>query len=69
VLEEVDEMCKQCGSGFLMIRRKTFIEGIMIVLTGKRKYFCQDCGLFFRAPDRRRVSREAPVGAVILSAK
>jgi DNA-directed RNA polymerase subunit RPC12/RpoP len=36
----------------------------MIYMTATRKYICMSCGDRFRAPDRRRVSREADDAAL-----
>jgi hypothetical protein len=51
-------MCPKCRSSFLAIRKLQGFERLMVMLTGKRKYFCRDCDHKFRAPDRRRVPRE-----------
>ena len=51
-------MCPKCSSSFLLIKHKTWAERFLIAMTGQRKYCCQDCGIYFRAPDRRRASRE-----------
>jgi hypothetical protein len=50
-------MCPECSSTFLKIRKRTGFERIMIYLTGKRKYWCEDCFHMFRAADRRRFVR------------
>ena len=63
-------MCPKCRSGFLLIKHRTLFERLMILITEKRKYCCQDCGNYFRGPDRRSVPREDPLGStgVVLSA-
>lgn len=58
-------MCPKCGSSFLLIKHKTMYERFLIAMTGKRKYCCQDCGIYFRAPDRRRLPREVPTGEAL----
>jgi len=32
---------------------------MLVFLTGKRKYYCTDCGTVYRAIDRRRLTRES----------
>ena len=46
----------------------------MVFLSDRRKYGCNDCGLWFRATDRRRIPREqealdSPWAASILGRK
>jgi hypothetical protein len=50
--------CPKCFADHLLIRRSSGWERVMIYLTNKRKYVCVSCVHVFRAPDRRRVSRE-----------
>ena len=57
-------MCPKCRSSFLLIKHRTLLERFMIGMTGQRKYCCQDCGIYFRAQDRRKISRGAPQGDV-----
>jgi hypothetical protein len=49
--------CPNCRSENLLIKGINGPERLMILLTGKRKYRCKDCGLGFRMPDRRRSAR------------
>jgi hypothetical protein len=50
--------CPECNSTFLDIRQPTgFIEPILIILTGKRKFRCRNCLLDFRAPDPKAASQ------------
>lgn len=42
-----------------MIRQKTGVERLAVVFTGLRLYRCRECDHKFRAPDRRRVRRDA----------
>jgi hypothetical protein len=51
-------MCPKCRSVKLKIKPAKGCERILVLFTGKRKFLCVDCGLDFRAPDRRRVPRE-----------
>ena len=51
-------LCPNCRSEYLMIRRRTGWERVMIWATSLRKYRCRDCARVFRAPDRRRLHRE-----------
>ena len=60
-------MCPKCSSSFLLIKHKTLWERFMIGMTGQRKYCCQDCGIFFRAQDRRAIPREMPQGDVAVA--
>jgi hypothetical protein len=55
-------MCPQCRSERLKIKRMGGSERFVVFFTGQRKYRCQECGLGFRAPDRRAVSREISDG-------
>jgi hypothetical protein len=50
--------CPKCFNDHLLIRRRNGMERVMIYLTSKRKYVCMSCAHAFRAPDRRRLSRE-----------
>lgn len=50
--------CPKCYNDHLLIRRNNGLERIMVLLTSKRKYVCMTCAHVFRAPDRRRISRE-----------
>jgi hypothetical protein len=50
-------MCPHCRSEYLKIKMRIGLERILILFTGKRKYFCCDCGNVFRAVDRRRGPR------------
>jgi hypothetical protein len=34
---------------------------MMVFLSDRRKYGCNDCGLWFRATDRRRIPREEDI--------
>jgi hypothetical protein len=34
------------------------VEQLFVLFSNKRKYYCLDCGLGFRAPDRRGTSRD-----------
>lgn len=52
-------VCPDCQSGSLKIRRLKGWERVMVFLSDRRKYGCNDCGLWFRARDRRSVPREA----------
>jgi transposase-like protein len=54
-------MCPQCRSDNVKIKRVEGIERIVALLTWERKYRCRNCGLGFRAPDRRKFSRDAPL--------
>ena len=51
-----------CFGDDLMIKSLSGFERICFLFTGKRKYKCRACGFAFRAPDRRRVPRELPMG-------
>jgi hypothetical protein len=53
------ETCLRYHSTRLKIKKSAGIERILMLLTGKRKYFCLDCTCKFRAPDRRLTPREA----------
>jgi|HubBroStandDraft_5_1064220.scaffolds.fasta_scaffold886405_2 hypothetical protein len=50
--------CPKCYNDHLLIRRRNGMERVMMYLTSKRKYVCMSCAHSFRAPDRRRASRE-----------
>jgi tRNA(Ile2) C34 agmatinyltransferase TiaS len=43
-----------------MIRHKKGLERLRIFFTGQRQFRCRDCDEKFRAPDRRRLPRDAP---------
>lgn len=45
--------CPRCRSEYLMIRKNTGFERLLVLLTGLREYRCRDCDQKFRAPDRR----------------
>jgi len=48
-----------------MIRQNTGIERLRLFFTGMRQYRCRDCDQKFRAPDRRKSSREEPMGMAV----
>lgn len=50
--------CPSCKSNDLKIRQATGIEFIILLFISLRKYTCRRCGTKFRAPDRRKQSRE-----------
>jgi tRNA(Ile2) C34 agmatinyltransferase TiaS len=52
-----------------MIRQNTGLERVRSFLTGLREYRCRDCDEKFRAPDRRRVAREAAMAGRTVAAK
>lgn len=51
-------MCADCGSNRLEIRRAIGFEGLMVLITGERKYLCLECKAEFRMPDRRVAPRD-----------
>jgi hypothetical protein len=54
-------VCPDCYSESLKIKRLKGWERLMVFLSDRRKYGCNDCGLWFRAADRRRIPREEDV--------
>jgi len=50
-----------------MIRNNTGIERVLVFITKLRKYRCMSCDKIFRMPDRRRIPREEPADARVLS--
>jgi uncharacterized protein YbaR (Trm112 family) len=50
-------VCPDCHSESLKIKHLKGWERVMVLLSDKRKYFCKECGLGFRARDRRRIPR------------
>ncbi|GEM_PF-4679419 len=50
--------CPRCSSNDLKIRQATGLEFIVLLFITLRKYTCRRCGTTFRAPDRRKQSRE-----------
>ena len=54
-------MCPRCQSNVLLIRNCVGLERLLVLLTGKRQFWCQRCSLAFRAPDRRKAPRPARV--------
>jgi transposase-like protein len=58
-------MCPACKSQSLRTKKRKGIEWLAVLLTGKRKYVCVDCGRKFRAVDRRRDVRDSPAGETI----
>lgn len=51
-------VCADCHSESLKIKHLKGWERLMVFLSDRRKYGCNDCGLWFRAKDRRRYPRE-----------
>jgi hypothetical protein len=51
-------VCPECRSESLRIKPLTGWERLIVFLTDLRKYGCNDCGVWFRAKDRRRYPRE-----------
>jgi transposase-like protein len=43
-----------------MTKKLTLLEGVAVLLTGKRRYRCHSCGHGFRARDRRSNRRPDP---------
>jgi len=58
-------MCPECRSIELKIKQSAGLERILVLFTGKRKFLCLDCGVDFRAPDRRSVSRKRRYEAAV----
>jgi hypothetical protein len=50
--------CPKCSNDHLLIRRRTGFERVVMWFTVQRKYMCMSCTHSFRAPDRRRISRQ-----------
>jgi hypothetical protein len=51
-------VCPKCGSTNLRIKRFTTCERVVVLFIRRRKYYCVDCEVKFRAPDRRMFDRE-----------
>jgi hypothetical protein len=58
-------MCPRCQSNVLLIRNAVGFERILILLTGKRQFWCQRCSFGFRAPDRRKRPRPAGIPSAL----
>jgi len=52
--------CTECGARQLAVRKRSGLEMVMVLLTGKRKYICLNCKHGFRAVDRRRFPAQSP---------
>ena len=51
-------VCPDCHSESLRIKPLAGWERLIVLLCDLRKYGCNECGLWFRAKDRRRYPRE-----------
>jgi hypothetical protein len=57
-------VCPDCQCESLKIKKLEGWERVIVFLSDRRKYGCKECGLWFRARDRRKFPRAEESSAV-----